>query len=89
MRIVNRAHLPWFIFVIVATLFAAWLYVGNFSPESLASFLRLPDFLREKPSEYRNVGGTPLGLIFGAIALLTAAVVATRSTAVAWFNAVE
>lgn len=29
MRILNRAHIPWFIFCIAATVFAAWLYVQN------------------------------------------------------------
>src|SRR5438445_13898830 len=69
MRIVNRAHLPWFIFVVAATFFAIWLYIGNFTPQTLPSALRLPDSLLQKPSEYRRVGGTPLGLIFGTIAL--------------------
>src|SRR6267378_8513656 len=69
MRIINRAHLPWFIFVVAATFFAGWLYVGNFSPYSLPSALRLPDSLLQKPSEHHRAGGTPLGLIFGTIAL--------------------
>src|SRR5882724_4334714 len=67
MRIFNRAHVPWAIFVVLATLFAAWLYVGNFSPQILPPGLRLPPGLVQKPSEHRSVGGTPLGLIFGAI----------------------
>src|SRR5438105_7530263 len=69
MRIVNRAHLPWFIFVVAATFFATWLYIGNFTPQTLPSALRLPDSLLQKPSEHHRVGGTPLGLIFGTIAL--------------------
>jgi hypothetical protein len=87
MRIINRAHLPWFIFVVVATLFAAWLYVGNFSPQTLPSALRLPNSLLQKPSEYRNVGGTPLGLIFGTIALsifVFAALLGVRKKIVLW-----
>ena len=69
MRIVNRAHLPWFVFVVIATIFAAWLYIGNFSPQSLPSALQLPRVFVQKPVEYRNAGGTPLGLIIGSIAL--------------------
>src|SRR5438132_8735963 len=69
MRIVNRAHLPWFIFVVAATFFATWLYIGNFTSQTLPSALRLPDSLLQKPSEHHRVGGTPLGLIFGTIAL--------------------
>jgi hypothetical protein len=87
MRIVNRAHLPWFIFVVAATLFATWLYVGNFSPEKLPSVLRLPNSLVQRPSEYRNPGGTPLGLIFGSVALLIfvfAALLGARKKVVLW-----
>lgn len=87
MRIVNRVHLPWFLFVVVATLFAIWLYVGNFSPHSLSPALRLPNSLVQKPSEYRNVGGTPLGLIFGTIALaifVFAALLGARKKVVLW-----
>src|SRR5256714_4266626 len=87
MRIVNRAHLPWFVFVLFATLVAIWLYVGNFSPQSLPSTLRLPDALVQKPVEFRNVGGTPLGLIFGMIALsifVFAALLGVRKKIVLW-----
>src|SRR6202030_660754 len=69
MRIFNRAHVPWFIFVLLATAFAAWLYIGNFAPENLPAGLRLPLPFVQKPSDRRSVGGTPLGLIFGAISL--------------------
>lgn len=87
MRIVNRAHLPWFVFVVVATLFAIWLYVGNFSPESLPDALRLPGSLLQKPSESHRVGGTSLGLIFGTIALaifVFAALLGVRKKIVLW-----
>jgi hypothetical protein len=87
MRIINRAHLPWFLFVVAATLFAVWLYVGNFSPQSLPSALHLPGSLLQKPSEYRNAGGTPLGLIFGTIALsifVFAALLGVRKKLVLW-----
>jgi hypothetical protein len=69
MRINNRAHLPWLICVLVATLFAWWLYLGNFAPDRLPAGLRLPPQLVQKPSEHRSVGGTPVGLVFGAVAL--------------------
>src|SRR3989440_1867832 len=87
MRIVNRAHLPWFIFVVAATLFAVWLYAGNFSPQSLPAALRLPNSLVQKPTEFRNVGGTPLGLIFGTIALaifIFATLLGVRKKIVLW-----
>jgi hypothetical protein len=87
MRIFNRAHVPWFVFVLVATAFATWLYVGNFIPEKLPASLRLPDSLVQKPSEHRSIGGTPLGLIFGAISLLIfifAALLGVRKKIVLW-----
>ena len=87
MRIVNRAHVPWAIFVLVATLFATWLYVGNFHPQSLPTELRPPPSFIQKPSEHRSVGGTPLGLIFGAIALsifIFAALLGVRKKIVLW-----
>src|SRR5207302_4903744 len=87
MRIINRAHLPWLVFVIAATLFAIWLYVGNFSPQALPAALRLPNSLVQKPSEYRNAGGTPLGLIFGTISLgifVFAALLGVRKKLMLW-----
>ena len=87
MRIFNRAHVPWFIFVLLATAFAAWLYVGNFAPENLPAGLRLPLPLVQKPSDHRSVGGTPLGLIFGAISLsifVFAALLGVRKKVVLW-----
>src|SRR5713226_6484873 len=87
MRIVNRAHLPWFLFVVFATLVSIWLYIGNFTPQTLPSALRLPDSLLQKPSEHHRVGGTPLGLIFGTIALsifVFAALLGVRKKIVLW-----
>src|SRR5438309_4592327 len=87
MRIVNRVHLPWFLFVVFATLVSIWLYVGNFTPQTLPSALRLPDSLLQKPSEHHRVGGTPLGLIFGTIALsifVFAALLGVRKKIVLW-----
>jgi hypothetical protein len=87
MRIFNRAHVPWAIFVVVATLVAVWLYVGNFNPDLLPSNLQLPRQWVQKPSEHRSVGGTPLGLVFGSIALaifIFAALLGVRKKLVLW-----
>jgi hypothetical protein len=87
MRIFNRAHFPWFIFVVIATLFASWLYLGNFAPQKLPTALRLPDSLVQESSEHRSVGGTPLGLIFGAVSLaifIFAALLGVRKKIVLW-----
>ena len=69
MRINNWRHVPWIIFVILATVAACVLYAGNFHPASLPPWLRLPPSLIQKPTEHHTVGGTPLGLWFGAISL--------------------
>src|SRR4051812_18467352 len=69
MRLNNWKHLPWFVFVLLATAAASVLYVGNFYPEQLPSWLHLPPALIQAPTEHHTVGGTPLGLWFGAISL--------------------
>jgi hypothetical protein len=66
MRILNRAHVPWFVFVCLATAAAIFLYLANFDPEDLAG-IHVPALLIQKPSDHRSIGGTPLGLIYGAI----------------------
>jgi hypothetical protein len=68
MRIFNRSHVPWLIFVVLATIAASWIYIGNFHPRRLPAGFGLPPWLVQKPSEHRSVGGTPLGLTYGAIA---------------------
>jgi hypothetical protein len=69
MRINNWKHLPWFIFVVLATLAACWLYLGNFHPQRLPAALQLPERFVQMPTEHHTVGGTPLGLWFGSISL--------------------
>jgi hypothetical protein len=67
--IINRQHWGWALFVIVATVAATLLYVGEFHPERLPFRLRLPASLHRDVSETgRSVGGTPLGLIYGGTA---------------------
>lgn len=69
MRINNSKHVPWIIFVFLATLAACILYVGNFHPARLPSWIHLPAWLIQEPTEHHTVGGTPLGLWFGSISL--------------------
>ena len=68
MRISNRAHIPWFLLVVLATIAACWIYIGNFYPARLPAGLGLPPALVQKVSEHRSIGGTPVGLIFGGAA---------------------
>ena len=69
MRITNWKHFPWFVFVCLATIAACLLYVGNFHPHRMPAGIRLPPSLIQTPTEHHTVGGTPLGLAFGAISL--------------------
>src|SRR2546421_7938837 len=69
MRINNSRHVPWIVFVLLATIAACILYAGNFHPASLPSWIRLPGSLIQRPTEHHTVGGTPLGLWFGSISL--------------------
>src|SRR4051794_29245269 len=68
MRILNRTHVPWFLFVLAATALASWIYIGNFLPERLPRSLTLPNSLVEANSGHRTVGATPVGLTLGSIA---------------------
>lgn len=66
MRINRAAHIPWAMFVLVATAMASLFYVANFHPQRLPPGLRL---FGEIPPAHATIGGTPLGLVFGAISL--------------------
>lgn len=69
MRINNWRHVPWIIFVLLATIAAGLLYVGNFHPDRMPARIHLPPSLVQTPTEHHTVGGTPLGLWFGSISL--------------------
>lgn len=56
-------------FVLLATVAACCIYVGNFHPERLPHGLGLPPWLVHKPSDHHSIGGTPLGLLLGTISL--------------------
>ena len=66
MRIDRAAHLPWAIFVAVATALASLFYAAKFHPQSVPAGFR---FFGETPPEHATIGGTPLGLVLGTIAL--------------------
>jgi hypothetical protein len=70
MRINNWRHVPWIIFVVLATIAACILYAANFHPGLLPSWIPgVPASLVQAPTEHHTVGGTPLGLSYGAISL--------------------
>lgn len=66
MRIDRAAHLPWVIFVAVASALAALFYAAEFHPQRLPAGLR---FFGEQPPDHATIGGTPVGLVFGTISL--------------------
>ena len=75
------------IFVVLATMAAFWIYLGNFQPELLPTAYRVPSSLLQKSSEHRSIGGTPIGLVFGAISLsifVFAALLGVRKKMVLW-----
>src|SRR6478672_4257204 len=87
MRINNWRHVPWIIFVVLATIAACVLYAGNFYPASLPPWIHLPPSLIQTPTEHHTVGGTPLGLWFGSISLaifLFAALLSLRKKIPLW-----
>jgi hypothetical protein len=87
MRIFNRAHVPWFLFVVIATAVALWIYAGNFVPNQLPRGMGLPAALTQSPSGHRNVGGTPVGLVMGSIAFgifIFAALFGVRKKLLRW-----
>ena len=67
---IDRSHAAWIIFVAIATLAAVLLFTANFYPHRLPFAFSLPVFLGPSPPLRHTFGGTPLGLIFGALAFL-------------------
>lgn len=87
MRILNRTHIPWFFFVVLATITACWIYLGNFYPARLPLGLRLPPSLVQPVSDHRSIGGTPVGLFFGAVSFaifIFGALLSLRKRVVLW-----
>lgn len=64
MKIIRAAHIPWALFVLAASAVAAVLYVAQFYPQRVPPGFR---FFGEMPPGHATIGGTPLGLVFGAI----------------------
>lgn len=67
--VVNRAHIPWAIFVAVLTAVFGVLFVANYHPGLLPWPRHLPAFFGPVPPLRRTYGGTPLGLAMGAFSL--------------------
>lgn len=68
--IINRSHLPWALFVVVATLAVAALYLEIFQPALMPRHIPAPASLGVRPFGHRSVGATPLGITYGTIAFV-------------------
>ncbi len=71
--IIDRTHVRWGIGTAVASLAVALIYLANNDPEELRKWhmeIALPAWLGPIPPLRGNVGATPLGLIYGTVALL-------------------
>lgn len=68
--ILNRRHIPWALFTVLASLVAGTFYLANFYPQWLPFGFDLPPLLGPVPPVRNTVGGTPLGIIFGSLSLL-------------------
>ena len=67
--IINRQHWGWAAFVVVASVAATLLYIGEFHPHRLPFRFEMPAHLHRDVRETgRSVAGTPLGLIYGSVA---------------------
>ncbi|MBA2744485.1 MAG: hypothetical protein H0U43_09320 [Chthoniobacterales bacterium] len=66
MRIDRAAHIPWMIFVLAVTALASLLFLANLHPQRVPPGVR---FFGEIPPAHATIGGTPLGLVFGAVSL--------------------
>jgi hypothetical protein len=86
MRIFSRAHLPWFILVVLATAVALFVYLNTFHPHRFSSPIPMPRLAGRTPG-YVNVGATPLGLILGSVSFaifLFAGLLGLRKKVVLW-----
>jgi len=86
MRIFNRVDIIWFVLLCLGTVAACLLYLSAFHPQRLPVEARLPQLIGDAPG-YVNVGGTPLGLIFGSIAFgifIFAGLLGLRKKIVLW-----
>jgi len=71
--IIDRTHIRWGVCTAVASLGMAVIYFANNDPDELRQWhvaLPLPAWLGPVPPLRGNVGATPLGLIYGTLALL-------------------
>jgi hypothetical protein len=65
--VLNRTHVSWFVFTLLATLAIAAGYCARFHPEVLPFSFGLPAWLRDPGTPRNTVGGTRVGLLYGTL----------------------
>ena len=65
--VLNRTHIPWFVFTLLATLAIFAGYAARFHPAWLPFSLTLPELLRDNTAGRNTIGGTRLGLLYGTL----------------------
>jgi hypothetical protein len=68
--VLNRTHLPWLVFSVVATVAIVMLYAARFHPDWLPFAIALPAILQDPGVPRNTIGGTRLGLLYGTLAFL-------------------
>jgi len=68
--LIDRGHIGWGLVTLAATAAVTVVYLANNDPEVLPLTVSLPAWLGPVPPLRSNVGATPLGLIYGTIALV-------------------
>ncbi len=66
---IDRHHIPWAIFTVVATIILAAFFCAEFFPQYLPFQIDLPKFLSHAPRERNSYGASPIGLFYGVLAL--------------------
>lgn len=68
--IINRSHLPWALFIAVATMILAAAYIELFRPGLIPRYIPVPISAGRFPFGHHSVGATPLGIAYGTAAFL-------------------
>ena len=66
--LLNRSHVPWFWFTLLATLASVALYILVFHPGVLPVNIPLPSSITQPKRIHQSVGNSWLGLTYGSIA---------------------
>lgn len=85
--VINRTHIPWFLFTLLASLAVAAGYCARFCPQYLPFSFTLPTWLQDTGMPRNTVGGTRVGLLYGTLGFaifLFAAMLGVRKKKPLW-----